>query len=136
MAVHRGTGALLELDSCSKSSIPVLAKICHIQPFYGMLERMPSKQVTRNIALTPHFDRFVRSKIDSGRYQSASEVVRESLRVMEQREQDRQEALADVRKKIRVGYEQVLAGDTVDPNKVCTRLKKKRKMSRRAEKTR
>lgn len=40
-----------------------------------------------NINLTPQLEEMVRRKVDSGLYNSASEVVREALRLME--EQDR-----------------------------------------------
>lgn len=36
-----------------------------------------------NINLTPQLEKLVRRKVDSGRYNSASEVVREALRLME-----------------------------------------------------
>jgi antitoxin ParD1/3/4 len=84
---------------------------------------MATKQKTRNVALTPHFDRFVQSKIESGRYQSASEVVRDSLRIMEQHEQERRRSLQEVRRKIRLGYEQAQRGDTVDPDEVFAEIK-------------
>jgi antitoxin ParD1/3/4 len=93
---------------------------------------MATKQVTRNIALTPHFDQFVKQKVDSGRYQSASEVVREGLRLMEQAEQERQSSLADVRQKIHEGYLQVKNGQTVDPDDV---LKEIAAMSKAGRKT-
>ncbi len=41
---------------------------------------------TRNVNLTPHLDQFVESGITSGRFSNASEVVREALRLLEQRE--------------------------------------------------
>jgi antitoxin ParD1/3/4 len=93
---------------------------------------MSIKQKTRNIALTPHFDQFVREKIESGRYQSASEVVRDSLRLMEQHE--RRQVLAEVREKIRVGYEQVQRGETVDPDEVFAEIKAMSKAARAAAK--
>jgi antitoxin ParD1/3/4 len=93
---------------------------------------MAVKQRTRNIALTPHFDRFVQGKIDSGRYQSASEVVRESLRLMEQYEHQRRRALAELREKIRVGYEQVKRGDTVDPDEVYAEINAMSRAARKA----
>ena len=40
-----------------------------------------------NVNLTPQLDALVRSKVNSGMYSSASEVVREALRLMD--EQDR-----------------------------------------------
>ncbi|WP_370677689.1 type II toxin-antitoxin system ParD family antitoxin [Pleomorphomonas sp. PLEO] len=43
-----------------------------------------------NVSLTEELMRFVKSKVDSGRYTSASEVVREALRLLER--QDSQEA--------------------------------------------
>ncbi|MEO0558347.1 MAG: type II toxin-antitoxin system ParD family antitoxin [Bacteroidota bacterium] len=46
---------------------------------------MPS-QNTMNVSLTPQLERFTRSLVESGRYRSASEVVRESLRLLEERE--------------------------------------------------
>lgn len=45
-----------------------------------------SVQITKNISLTQHLDDFIERRVNSGRYQSASEVVRESLRQMEERE--------------------------------------------------
>lgn len=46
---------------------------------------------TRNINLTPELDRFVATKIKSGRYENASEVVRAGLRTLEREEKKRQE---------------------------------------------
>lgn len=42
-----------------------------------------------NVSLTEELGEFVKSKVSSGRYTSASEVVREALRLMEQAEQAR-----------------------------------------------
>lgn len=39
-----------------------------------------------NVSLTPELEQLVRQKVDSGRYLSASEVVREGLRLLEDRE--------------------------------------------------
>ncbi len=40
-----------------------------------------------NVSLTPQLDKFVVKKVASGRYTSASEVVREALRLMEERDE-------------------------------------------------
>ena len=37
-------------------------------------------------AVGPHFDKFIRSQVEAGRYNNASEVVREGLRLVEERE--------------------------------------------------
>jgi len=42
----------------------------------------------RNVNLTEHFDRFIETGITSGRFSNASEVVREGLRLLEQRERE------------------------------------------------
>lgn len=47
---------------------------------------MPTTVQQLNVSITPHFSRFIRKKIKSGRYTNASEVVREALRRLEQEE--------------------------------------------------
>lgn len=49
---------------------------------------------TRNVNLTEHFDAFVENGIDSGRFSNASEIVREGLRLLEQRESEDRARLA------------------------------------------
>ncbi len=39
-----------------------------------------------NVSLTEHLDKFIGQQVETGRYRSASEVVREGLRLLEQRE--------------------------------------------------
>jgi antitoxin ParD1/3/4 len=58
---------------------------------------------TRNIDLTPKLDRFVATKIKSGRYESASEVVRAGLRNLEREEQEHAARLAALRNAIDEG---------------------------------
>jgi antitoxin ParD1/3/4 len=41
---------------------------------------------TRNVSLTPELEAFVDGKVASGRYRSASEVVRAALRLLDERE--------------------------------------------------
>jgi antitoxin ParD1/3/4 len=48
---------------------------------------------TRNVNLTDHFDSFIDTGINSGRFSNASEVVREGLRLLEQREAEDQAKL-------------------------------------------
>ena len=46
-----------------------------------------SSTPTRNFSLTPELDRYIRDKVASGRYASASEVVRAGLRLLAERDQ-------------------------------------------------
>jgi antitoxin ParD1/3/4 len=43
---------------------------------------------TRNVHLTEHFDNLIASGIESGQFSNASEVVREGLRLLEQRQRE------------------------------------------------
>ncbi len=52
------------------------------------LEQRSAAMPTRNVNLTHELDRFVLSKVECGRYENASEVVRAALRTMEREEQE------------------------------------------------
>jgi antitoxin ParD1/3/4 len=58
---------------------------------------------TRNVNLTPELDRFVLSRVESGRFENASEVVRAALRAMEREEHVYEEKLAALRAAIDEG---------------------------------
>ena len=58
---------------------------------------------TRNVNLTNELDRFVLKKVQSGRYENASEVVRAALRTLEREEQQYQAKLAALRTAIDEG---------------------------------
>jgi len=58
---------------------------------------------TRNVNLTNELDRFVREKVESGRYENASEVVRAALRTLEREEQEYWAKLAALRAAIDEG---------------------------------
>ena len=45
--------------------------------------------MTLNVSLTPHLEEFIHQNVTSGRFQSASELVRTALRLLEEREQER-----------------------------------------------
>ena len=58
-----------------------------------------------NVNLTPQLEELVRSKVASGLYTSASEVVREALRLMEAEDRLREARLEHLRSEIRRGLE-------------------------------
>jgi antitoxin ParD1/3/4 len=58
-----------------------------------------------NISLTKELEQLVNDKVKSGRYLSASEVIREALRLLEERDHLRQLRLEDLRKEIRRGLD-------------------------------
>jgi len=58
---------------------------------------------TRNVNLTEELDRFIQEKLESGRYDNASEVVRAALRALEREEREYEAKLAALRAAIAVG---------------------------------
>lgn len=66
---------------------------------------------TRNVNLTQELDRFVLSKIESGRYESPSEVVRAALRTLEREEREHEAKLAALRAAVDEGDASGIARD-------------------------
>jgi antitoxin ParD1/3/4 len=58
-----------------------------------------------NVNLTPQLEDLVRAKVSSGLYTSASEVVREALRLMQEQDQLREAKLEELRRDVRRGLE-------------------------------
>jgi antitoxin ParD1/3/4 len=73
-------------------------------------------------ALGAQFERFVEKLVKSGRYNSKSEVVREGLRLLENREQERHAKLAALREVFRQGEE---SGPPIPAEEVFDRLEAK-----------
>ena len=63
-----------------------------------------------NISLTPQLQRLVEDKVASGLYHSASEVIREGLRLLQERDQLRQVRLEELRQQIQVGLDELDQG--------------------------
>ncbi len=64
-----------------------------------------------NVNLTPYLEDMVRAKVSSGLYTSASEVIREALRLLEEQDQLRATKLATLRKDIQEGLDSESAGE-------------------------
>ena len=87
------------------------------------------KIIGMNVSLTDPIEKFVRQKVAVGDYGNASEVVREALRLLRQRDEVWR---ADVGAKIRQGMESIRAGRTISSEQVKTDMaafKKKWKKS-------
>ena len=65
---------------------------------------------TRNVVLTSHQAHYVEQLVTSGRYQNASEVLRDGLRLVERRESEDDMRLAALREAARVGIADIDAG--------------------------
>jgi antitoxin ParD1/3/4 len=60
-----------------------------------------------NVSLTPELEKLVSDKVESGMYQTASEVIRESLRLLKERD----ERSAELRASVWAGFEQINRGE-------------------------
>jgi len=58
-----------------------------------------------NVSLNPHFEKLIKNKIESGLYNSVSEVIREALRLLEERDQVRELRLEELRLEIQKGMD-------------------------------
>jgi len=63
-----------------------------------------------NVSLTSELDLWVHQKVKGGFYNSASEVVRESLRQLKERDQQKQILLAELKSGLRLGMRQIESG--------------------------
>ncbi len=80
------------------------------------------RRSTLNISLTPELRRFVQSRVSSGRYESASEVVREGLRLLSEREYRPIETIEELKREVAIGLEQARRGRLTDGEAVFDRL--------------
>jgi len=66
---------------------------------------------TRNVVLTDHQEKLIEKLVESGRYQNASEVLREGLRLVEQRNEEDNAKLKTLRKAAAAGFDALDRGE-------------------------
>lgn len=84
-----------------------------------------------NVSLTRELERLVNEKVESGLYQTASEVIREALRLLQERDHVREQLRADVQ----AGLGQLVRGerrtyDKTSGRKLANRVKSRRRATR------
>ena len=87
-----------------------------------------------NVSLTPELEKLVESKVQSGRYQYASEVVREGLRLLEDQNRLREMRLEEVRRKVQAGIDELDRGEGIEGETVLAELKQKSETLRKTSK--
>jgi antitoxin ParD1/3/4 len=75
-----------------------------------------------NVNLTPELEQLVQSKIKSGLYNSATEVVQEALRLLEQRDEVFTLDKEEIRKQIEEGWQAAKRGELVSGDEVFDRI--------------
>jgi antitoxin ParD1/3/4 len=78
-----------------------------------------------NVSLTPELDKFVAAKVESGRYTSASEVVREALRLLEEHDRVRGAQIAAFNDELGARLVSLDRGESVQPEAARKRLRQK-----------
>ena len=84
-----------------------------------------------NVSLTPELDKFVAGKVASGRYTSASEVVREALRLLEEHERSREVRLEEFNRELKRRLNSLDRGEFVEPEAVWARLEQRSRERRK-----
>ncbi len=84
-----------------------------------------------NVSLTPELEQLVRRKVESGLYNSASEVVRDALRLLDDRDRFREMKIEELRKEIQKGLD---SGPSIPGDEVFARIRENAKKRERRDK--
>jgi antitoxin ParD1/3/4 len=75
-----------------------------------------------NVSLTPELEEFVSSKVKAGLYRSNSEVVRQGLRLLIERERMLEARLGELRAEVKEGLDQARRGELIPVEEIKKRL--------------
>ena len=78
-----------------------------------------------NVNLGSTFDQFVADLLKTGHYQSQSEILREGLRLLKDREDLKQLRMAELRKEIAIGIASADRGEFVDGEVAFDRIRQR-----------
>ena len=67
-----------------------------------------------NISLPPELENLINEKVKSGLYSSPGEVIRESLRLLQEQDELRRIRKDELRREIMLGVEQIRRGDFIE----------------------
>ncbi len=76
-----------------------------------------------NVSLTRELEEYISRKIDTGLYKSASEVIREALRLLLQRDRAQQGELAELHRDIQTGLDQLDRGEGIPGERVLAEIR-------------
>ncbi len=87
-----------------------------------------------NVSLTPELENLVQQKVQSGLYSCASEVIWEALRLLSERDTIQQQRMAELKREIQVGLDQLDRGEGIPGDQVFAELKQRSQAYRRSDK--
>jgi antitoxin ParD1/3/4 len=85
-----------------------------------------------NVSLTKELERLVQKKVNGGLYLSASEVVREALRLLDERDNIRRVQMQKLRKQVSVGLSQLDRGLVIPGEEVIEEIRQKSQRKKRS----
>ncbi len=74
------------------------------------------------IPLNPELEQLIYDKVNSGRYPSVSEVIREGLRLLDERDRLAENRLTELKQKIQIGIQELNQGVGIDGDTVFAEL--------------
>jgi antitoxin ParD1/3/4 len=86
-----------------------------------------------NVNLGAVFDKFIAEQLKSGMYLSQSEVVREGLRLLKEREELKKLRVAELRREIAIGSEQADRNEFVDGDEAFAEIRRRTAERKRAK---
>lgn len=84
-----------------------------------------------NVSLTPELEQFISEKVESGMYTTASEVVREGLRLLRDYDDIRSKRIEAIRAHVEKGWEDSENGRLVKPHVVAEQIREKSEQRRK-----
>lgn len=85
-----------------------------------------------NVSPTPELEKLIEEKVKSGMYGSASEVVREALRLLKERDDTRALRMQQLRNDVAIGLKQLDNGEAVAADEVFDELRRRSRERRTA----
>ena len=79
-----------------------------------------------NVSLTPELEKLVTRTVESDLYQSASEVIREGLRLLDDKDRRRELHLDEIRQKVRTGLDQLDRGEGIPGDEAYARMRRRK----------
>lgn len=77
------------------------------------------------VSIPVHQDAFIKDRVARGRYETAGDVVREAIALLEQREHMRDAVIDEIRREIELGIQQAEAGQVRDGEEVFRDIRAK-----------
>lgn len=100
----------------------------HIMVFFVIIKLIKKKQefiIVMNISLTPELEKLVQEKVNTGLYTSASEVIREALRLLFEQENIKRKRIQELNRDIQLGLDDLANNRVHDGKQVMEELLKR-----------